>query len=107
MRSTISQTPILLFVLTALAIFAAETGLMLVLAIFHEQLTLWQQALTDSLLLILVLFPLSYLLYLFTFRPMRLHNAELLQFGKYLEEQIAEPPCGNLKNSCTCCRRSF
>lgn len=84
------QAPALVITLTATGIFAAETGLMLVLAIFHERLTIWQQALIDAVALILVLCPVLYLLYLFTFRPMRLHNAELLQFGKQLQEQIAE-----------------
>ncbi len=86
-RPTISQTPTLLFILTAIAIFMAETGVMLFLAIFRERLTVWQHALLDALLLIVVLFPL---LYLFTFRPMRLHIAELFRIGKQLEEQIAE-----------------
>ncbi len=89
-RARFLQRPTLLFVITGAGIFAVEAGLMLVLAIFHEQLTVWQQALIDALLLILVLFPLLYLFYLLTFRPLRLHNAELLQFGRQLEEQIAE-----------------
>ncbi len=86
-RSTTSQTPALLFLLTATSIFVAETGLMLFLATFREQLTEWQQALIDALLLIVVLFPL---LYMFTFRPMRLHIMELFRIGKQLEEQISE-----------------
>jgi signal transduction histidine kinase len=89
-RAPISQTPALLFILTATTIFAAETGLMLVLAIFHERMTVWEQALIDGLVLTLVAFPPLYLFYLFTFRPMLLHNAELLRFGKQLEDQIAE-----------------
>jgi signal transduction histidine kinase len=83
---TISQSPILLFILTAAAIFITETVVMLFLSLLPPFST-WVQALIDAILLILLLFPM---LYFFMFRPMRLHSTELFKTYGQLKAQITE-----------------
>jgi signal transduction histidine kinase len=83
---TVSETPALLFLLIVTSIFVAETGLMVVLPLFPN-LSLWMRALTDSALLIAIVFPT---LYCFTYRPLRLHISELFRVQSQLRQQIGE-----------------
>jgi signal transduction histidine kinase len=85
-HATASQTPLLLFAMTVVSIFAGETLVMLLLSVLPG-LSIWAQALIDGLLLIVVLCPM---LYFFTYRPMMLHIGELVRIDRQLEQEIEE-----------------
>jgi signal transduction histidine kinase len=78
--------PLLLVILVTVTIFAAESAVMLLLALWASN-NAWIQAILDGLLLILFLTPS---LYYFAYRPMRDQIAALLQAQNQLQAEITE-----------------
>jgi signal transduction histidine kinase len=75
-------SPRRLFVIVIIAIFCMEVLIMLFLPLFHN-LTVWQMALVDALLLLFVLFPILFFLFL---KPLK---SQILEHNK-LQNMIFE-----------------
>lgn len=81
-----SQTPLVLFIVTAAAIFLFEIAIMLLLHSLPE-LSVWKRVFVDAALLVLLLFPV---LYFFMFRPLRRSIFQLYSTQERLNSEIAE-----------------
>ncbi len=80
------QTPLVLFVVTAAAVFFFDAAIMLLIHSL-SQLPIWEHVLVDATLLLLLLFPV---LYFSMFRPMRRGILRLYGARERLRSEVAE-----------------